>query len=82
MEYIIKTNSYRLLKEKLNELTKDIDKDNITYLDLTENSIKEIIEECNYTSLFDDKKAIVVNNTNILSFEKFYLLLIFFKYCT
>ena len=67
MEYIIKTNSYRLLKEKLNELTKDIDKDNITYLDLTENSIKEIIEECNYTSLFDDKKAIVVNNTNIFN---------------
>ena len=67
MEYIIKTNSYRLLKEKLEELTKGIDKDNITYLDLTENSIKEIIEECNYTSLFDDKKAIVVNNTNIFN---------------
>lgn len=67
MEYIIKTNSYRLLKEKLNELTKDIDKDNITYFDLSENSIKEIIEECNYNSLFNDKKAIIVNNTNIFN---------------
>jgi len=67
MEYIIKSNSYRLLNSKIKELTKDIDKDNITYFDLTENSIKEILEECNYNSLFNDKKAIIVNNTNIFS---------------
>lgn len=67
MEYIIKSNSYRLLKSKLDELTKDIEKDNITYFDLSENNIKEIIEECNYTSLFNDKKAIIVNNTNIFN---------------
>ena len=67
MEYIIKNNSYRLLKQKLNELMKDIDKDNITYFDLTENKIEEILEECNYNSLFNELKGIVVYNANIFS---------------
>lgn len=65
MVYIIKSESYRLLKQKINELTQNIDKENITYFDLTIDSLKTIIEECNYTSLFNDKKAIIVNNTNI-----------------
>lgn len=67
MEYIIKSNSYRLLKDKIKELTKDIDKDNISYFDLSIDNLKDIIEECNYSSLFDDKKAIIVYNTNIFN---------------
>jgi len=67
MEYIIKSNSYRLLKEKINEITKNINKDNITYYDLTIDTIKDILEECNYTSLFDDRKAIIVYNTNLFN---------------
>lgn len=65
MEYIIKSDSYRLLNTKLKELTNGIDKENITYFDLSIDSLREIIEECNYTSLFDDKKAVIVNNANI-----------------
>ena len=65
MEYIIKSNSYRLLKEKITTLLNEIDKDNITYFDMNDNSIEEILEECNYNSLFDEKKAIVVYNANI-----------------
>ena len=65
MEYIIKSNSYRLLKNKLKILTKDIDKENIDYYDLSDTSIKNIIEEANYVSLFNDKKAIIVYNADI-----------------
>jgi len=67
MEYIIKSSSYRLLKNKINELTKDIDKDNITYYDLTIDNLSVILEECNYSSLFCDKKAIIVYNTNLFN---------------
>ena len=63
--YIIKSESYRLLDSKIKELTDGIDKENITHFDLTIDTLKDIIEECNYTSLFNDKKAVIVNNTNI-----------------
>lgn len=63
--YIIKSESYRLLDAKIKELTDGIDTDNITHFDLTIVNFKDIIEECNYTSLFNDKKAVIVNNTNI-----------------
>ena len=65
MEYIIKSDSYRLLKNKINILLNGIEKDNIIYYDLTFDNIKEILEECNYNSLFNDKKGIVVYNSNI-----------------
>lgn len=65
MEYIIKSESYRLLDKKLKELTSGIEKENITYYDLTIDSLKDILSECNYVSLFNDKKAIIVNNVNI-----------------
>ena len=65
MEYIIKSDSYRLLKNELNKLTKDIDKDNIIYYDLSIDSLKDILNNANYVSLFDDKKAIIVYNANI-----------------
>lgn len=65
MEYIIKSNSYRLLKTQLDKLTKDIDKENISYFDLNIDDIKTILEEANYVSLFNDKKAIIVYNSFI-----------------
>ncbi len=65
MEYIIKSNSYRLLKNKINLLTQNIDKENISYFDLSIDNLKTILEECNYNSLFNDKKAIIVYNSNI-----------------
>lgn len=65
MVYIIKSESYRLLDSKIKELTNNIDKENIIHFDLTLDNLKDILEECNYTSLFNDKKVIIVNNTNI-----------------
>ena len=65
MEYIIKSNSYRLLKRELDKLTEDIDKENINYFDMDVDNIKDILDNANYVSLFDDKKCIVVYNSNI-----------------
>jgi len=65
MVYIIKSETYRLLDKKLKELTRDIDKDNISYFDLNIDKLKDILEECNYTSLFNDKKVVIVNNVNL-----------------
>lgn len=65
MVYIIKSESYRLLDSKIKELTNNINKENIIHFDLTLDNLKDILEECNYTSLFNDEKAIIVNNTNI-----------------
>ena len=67
MEYIIKSNSYRLLKEKIDNIIANIDKENITYFDLNENTTQEILEECNYNSLFNEEKGIIVYNSNIFS---------------
>ena len=65
MVYIIKSESYRLLKNKINELTKEVLKDNIEYYDLIEDNLYSILEGTRYNSLFDDKKAIIINNANI-----------------
>lgn len=62
---IIKSDSYRLMRQKISELTKDIDQENITYYDLSIDNLKDILNDCNYSSLFNEKKAIIVNNTNI-----------------
>ena len=72
MEYIIKSDSYRLLDSKIKELTNNIEKENITYFDLSIDDIDAILEECNYASLFNDKKAIIVNNTNIFGIKHEY----------
>lgn len=65
MEYIIKSNSYRLMKEKIIDILKDINEENINYFDLLDDSIDDVIEECNYVSLFNEKKAVIVYNANI-----------------
>ena len=66
MEYIIISDSYRKLKQKINSLTNDIDKENIIYYDLSTDNLKDIIDNANYVSLFDIKKAIIVYNSFIL----------------
>ena len=65
MEYIIKSDSYRFLKKELDKLTSKIDKDNIIYYDLSIDSLKDILNSANYSSLFEDKKVIIVYNSNI-----------------
>lgn len=44
-----------------------VDNISVTKYDLTENSLKPIIEDCSTISLFDDKKAIIVSNASIFN---------------
>ena len=65
MIYIIKSESYRLLKNTIKKIIKDIDDNNIYYYDLLVDKLKDILEESDYNSLFDTKKVSIIYNTNI-----------------
>ena len=65
MLYIIKSDSYRLLKDKIEYILKDEEKDNITNYDLSIDSLKDIIYESNNNSLFSSNNISIVNNCNI-----------------
>ena len=65
MIYIIKSNSYRLLKDKINSITDSIGKDSIVNYDLTLDNFKDILNESNNKSLFDTKKVSIIYNSNI-----------------
>ena len=70
MIYIIKSDSYRLLKDKINEITKDIDKSNIESYDLSCDRLKDILESLDYNTLFNEKKGIIVYNSDIFGTKK------------
>ena len=59
--YLIKHNSNYLLNKKINELTEGII--DVFKINLDEVEIKDSLEESLYTSLFNEKKAIIFNNT-------------------
>ena len=59
--YLIKSDSYFLLNNKINELTEGIE--DITKIDLDEATINDVINDASYHSLFGDKKAVVITNT-------------------
>lgn len=62
--YIIKSHSYRALERKINEI---IGNNNKIIFDLEENDIRDIFEEANYVSLFNEEKFIVVKNMKYFS---------------
>lgn len=64
MNYIIISNSYHIISEEINKIINN--KTEIEYIDFQNSSVEEIIEEANYTSLFNDEKIIVVKNADIL----------------
>lgn len=60
--YIIISNSSRITDKKIKEL---IDFNNETiYFDMLFNKIEEVLEEATYTSLFNDKKNLIVFNAD------------------
>ena len=62
--YLIASNSYRLLQEKLREILTDHP---YTSFDLHYDSLDDVLEEALYFSLFDEKKYIIVRNAFIFS---------------
>ena len=67
--FLIVTNSFNLFNEELNKISNDIN--NIVYYNYDETTPDEIIEECNYTSLLDEDKLVIVKHfkTDALSKE-------------
>ena len=60
--YLIKSNSYYLLNNKIKDLLNGVE--DITKINLKEVELKDIIDDLLYTSLFEDKKAIIFDNTD------------------
>lgn len=58
--YLIKSDSYQLLNDKINELVGDIQ--NVSDFSLSEVTINDVIEDAGYFGLFDSKKAVIVHD--------------------
>ena len=63
--FIIKSSSLRLLNEEIKKITNN--EKNIITFDAEEISINEILEECNYYSLFNEKKYVIVRSMKYFS---------------
>ena len=59
--YLIKSDSFNLLHNKISEITEEIEE--VNKFDLDEMDIKDVIEDGSYGSLFNEKKAMLINNT-------------------
>ncbi|NMA51241.1 MAG: DNA polymerase III subunit delta [Mollicutes bacterium] len=66
--YLIASESYKIIDEKVKLLIKD--KLNVIYYDLRLNKLIDVINEANYYSLFGDEKYIVVKATNLFKSNK------------
>lgn len=65
--YLIASNSYRLLQEKLGEILSD---NPYTSFDLLYDSLEDVLEEALYFSFFEEKKYIVVRNAFLFGSAK------------
>ena len=61
MVYLIKSDSYNLLNEKLDSILKGLDE--IRTFSLNDTPLTDIIEDLGYVSLFGEKRAIIVKDT-------------------
>lgn len=58
------TNNYGI-NEEIKKITKKFDKMNISKYDLTEEDIKNVINDCETFSMFDDKKVVILDNASM-----------------
>ncbi|MBQ8659706.1 MAG: DNA polymerase III subunit delta [Bacilli bacterium] len=65
--YLITSNSYRMLDD---EVSKIVGSNSYSTFDLNYVSINDVIEEAAYFSLFDEKKFMVVRNSNVFGTSK------------
>lgn len=66
--YLISGESYLLVNEKISEIIKD--SKNISTLDLSINTVEDIIVEAGYISMFEEEKYIIVKNANFFGSGK------------
>lgn len=67
MIYLIYGNKDYRINEEIKKITKNIDKINITKYDLNTDDIKDIINDAETYSLFQEKKAIIIENANMFT---------------
>jgi len=68
MIYLIASESNQLINEELKKIKKDYD--NILYIDYYNSSVEDILAEASYYSMFEDKKLVIVKNSNIFTGDK------------
>lgn len=67
MIYLLYGNKDYRINEEIKKITKNIDKINITKYDLNTDDIKDIINDAETYSLFQEKKAIIIENANMFT---------------
>lgn len=55
------------ITNEIKKITKNIEQINISKYDLANDNIKNIIDDCETFSLFDDKKVVIADNANMFS---------------
>lgn len=66
--YLIKSTSIRLQKEEISKIIKE--SDNIINFNYEDTTISNIVEECNYLNLLEEKKIVIVNNYKLSKDDK------------
>ena len=67
MIYLLYGNKEYQIKEEIKKIIKNIDLINISKYDLNEDDIKEVIEDCETYSLFNEKKFIIAENATMFT---------------
>ena len=65
--YLLYGNKDYRINEEIKKITKDTDKINITRYDLNVDEIKDIINDAETYSLFEEKKVIIIENANMFT---------------
>ena len=67
MIYLLYGNKDYRINDEIEKITKNIDKINITKYDLNVDDIKEVINDAETYSLFEEKKVIIIENANMFT---------------
>ncbi|MBR3230206.1 MAG: DNA polymerase III subunit delta [Bacilli bacterium] len=67
MVYLLYGNKDYRINEEIKKITKNIDKINITKYDLNVDEIKDVINDAETYSLFEEKKIIIIENANMFT---------------
>ena len=67
MVYLIYGTEEYLIKQEVNNLKKQVNINDISYYDLDNVSLKNIIDDANSISLFSDKRMLIVENSSIFT---------------
>lgn len=67
MLYLLYGTKNYLIKEEIKKISKNFDELNINKFDLTNNDIKDVIDDCMTISMFDDQKLVICENADFFT---------------